>query len=72
MHQEFPNEYMYKFATVQKCDLKLHKFETTNNNFEKNQLFDTCVMIKRTCISIFSKLGLVHHTNLFVKKLQVA
>ena len=58
---------------------KLHRFATSNSNFEKNQLFYTCIIIKRTCVSIFSKIGLKH--NLVVtacsqvqsqKKLQVA
>ena len=40
-------------------NLKLHKFATTNSNFEKKRLIQTCVIVKRTCISIFSKLGLV-------------
>ena len=43
----------------------------------KNQLFWTCIIVKRICISIFSKIGLVVrsktvHTNLFAKILQVA
>ena len=43
----------------------------------KNQLFRTCTIVKRTCISIFSKIGFVDrsktvHTNLFAKILQVA
>ena len=37
---------------------KLHKFATTNSNFEENQSFWTCIIIKHTCISIFSKIGL--------------
>ena len=39
---------------------KLHKFATTNSNFEENQSFRTCSIIKHTCISIFSKIGLKH------------
>ena len=39
---------------------KLHKFATTNSNFEENQSFWTCIIIKHTCISIFSKIGLKH------------
>ena len=36
----------------------------------KNRLFQTCIFVKRTCMSIFSKIGLVDrskivHTNLF-------
>ena len=45
---------------------KLHKFATTNSNFEeKQQLIQTCDIIKRTCISIFSKLGLVDQSKPF-------
>ena len=44
-----------------KC--KLHKFATTNSNFEKNRLFEKCGIVKRTIISIFSKLGLVHQSK---------
>ena len=36
---------------------KLHKFATTNSNFEKKRLIQTCVIVKCTCISIFSKLA---------------
>ena len=36
---------------------KLHKFATTNSNFEKNQSF-THIIIKRPFISIFSKITL--------------
>ena len=39
---------------------KLHKFATTNSNFEESQSFWTCIIIKHTCISIFSKIGLKH------------
>ena len=39
---------------------KLHKFATTNSNFEENQSFWTCIIIKHTCILIFSKIGLKH------------
>ena len=42
---------------------KLHKFPTTNSNFEKNQLFQTCVIVKRTCISIFNKIGLIDQSQ---------
>ena len=41
---------------------KLHKFATTNNIF-KNRLFQTCIIIKRTCISIFSKIGFVDQSK---------
>ena len=35
----------------------------------KNRLFRTCIIVKRTCISIFSKIGVkTVHTNLFTKK----
>ena len=44
---------------------KLHKFATTNSNFEENQSFWTCIIIKHTCISIFSKIGLKHK---FIRK----
>ena len=43
---------------------KLHKFATTKSNFEKNPLFLTCVSVKRTCISIFSIIGLVDQPKL--------
>ena len=36
---------------------KLHKFATTNSNFEKKIIL-TCIIVKRTCISIFSKIRL--------------
>ena len=39
---------------------KLYKFATTISNFEKNQSFWTYIIIKHTCISIFSKTGLKH------------
>ena len=39
---------------------QLHKFATTNRNLEENQSFWTCIIIKHTCISIFSKIGLKH------------
>ena len=56
----------------------LHRFATTNSIFFLNGLFQTCIIVKRACISIFSKIGLVDqsktyvHINLFAKKLQVA
>ena len=37
---------------------KLHKFATTKTIF-RNRLFQSCIIVKRTCISIFSKIGLV-------------
>ena len=50
---------------------KLHKFATTNSNF-KNQFIQTWIIVKRTCISIFSKIGVVDQLkpctqNLFAK-----
>ena len=49
---------------------KLHKFATTNNNFQ------TCIMVKRTCTLIFSKIGLVDQskpcTQIYLqKKMQI-
>ena len=45
---------------------KMHKFATTNSNFEeKQQLIQTCGIVKRACISIFSKLGLVDQSKPF-------
>ena len=52
---------------------KLHTFATTNSNFLKNLLFETCIIIKRTCISIFSKIGLVDQskscTQIYMQKI---
>ena len=31
--------------------------------FLKNRLFQTCIIVKRTCISIFSKIGLVDQSK---------
>ena len=42
---------------------KLHKFATTNIFFFKNRHFQTCIIVKRTCISIFSKIGLVDQSK---------
>ena len=42
---------------------KLHEFATANIFF-LNQLFQTCIIVKRTCISIFSKIGLVDQSKL--------
>ena len=36
----------------------LHKFATTNSNFERNHIFYTCIIINRPFISIFSKITL--------------
>ena len=38
---------------------KLHEFATTNIFLKKNRHFQTCIIVKRTCTSIFSKIGLV-------------
>ena len=42
---------------------KLHEFATANIFF-LNQLFQTCIIVKRTCISIFSTIGLVDQSKL--------
>ena len=42
---------------------KLYKFATTNSIFLKNRLIQTCIIVKRTCISIFSKIGLVDQSK---------
>ena len=47
--------------TAKNC--KLHKFATTNSILDKNQIFQICDIIKRTCISIFSKIGLVDQSK---------
>ena len=53
-----------------KC--KLYKFATTNSNFLKNRLFQTCIIVKRTCISIFSNIGFVDQsktcTQIYLRK----
>ena len=36
---------------------KLHKFATANKNFEKNQLFQTCIMVYRTYIHVYQFLA---------------
>ena len=41
---------------------KLHEFATTIKLF-KNRLFQTCIFAKRTCLSIFSKIGLVDQSK---------
>ena len=41
---------------------KLHKFATTNRNF-KHRLFQTCIVVKRKCLTIFSKIGLVDQSK---------
>ena len=50
---------------------KLHNLQLPITIF-KNRPFQTCIIVKRTCISIFSKIGLVDqfktvHTNLLAK-----
>ena len=51
---------------------KLHKFATTNSNFKKNDS-KACIIVKRTCISIFSKIGLVDQskpcTQIYLQKI---
>ena len=45
---------------------KLYKFAITNSNFEKINFFlhaSSSIIIKRTCISIFSKIGLVDQSK---------
>ena len=42
---------------------ELHEFATTNIFFLKNRHFQTCIIVKRTCISIFSKIGLVDQSK---------
>ena len=49
-----------QFFLVINC--KLHKFATANSNFEKNLLFQTCIIVKRTCKSVKSV-----HTKIFCK-----
>ena len=41
----------------------LHKFAATITNLKKKQTPQTCIIVKRTCISIFSKIGLVDQSN---------
>ena len=52
-------------------DCKLHKFATTNSIF-KHLLFQTCIIVKRICITIFSKIGLVDQlkpcTQIYLQK----
>ena len=43
---------------------KLHEIATANIFFLKNELFQTCIIVKRTCISIFSKIRLVDQSKL--------
>ena len=48
------------------------KFATTNSN-SKKIIFQTCVIVKRTCISIFSKIGLLDQlkpcTQIYLQKM---
>ena len=39
---------------------KLHKFAI---EFFKNRLLQTCIIVRRTCITIFSKIGLVDQSK---------
>ena len=52
---------------------KLHKFATTNSIILKNRLFQTCIIVKRTCIQIFSKIGLIDQskpcTQIYLQKI---
>ena len=41
---------------------KLHEFATINKIF-KNRLFQTCIVVKRTCLSVFSKIGSVDQSK---------
>ena len=45
----------------------------TTNNFLLNRLFQTCIIVKRTCISIFCKIWLVDQskpcTQVYVQKI---
>ena len=50
---------------------KLHKFAITNNIFFKNRLFGTCMIVKRTCILVFNKIGLVDRSKP-CQKIQIA
>ena len=43
--------------------LQLHKLVTTNRKFFLNRLFQTCIIAKRTCISIFSRIVLVDQSK---------
>ena len=49
---------------------KLHKFATIPIIFFLNQLLQTCIIIKRTFISIFSKIGFVDQcTQIYLQKI---
>ena len=65
MHVNFQQNHVNRSVKTVHTNLfaqyrKLHKFATTNSNFEKNQIFYTCIIIKRPFISIFSKITLKH------------
>ena len=49
-------------TNVFKKNRRLHEFATANY-FSLNQIFQTCIIVKRTCISIFSKIGLVDQSK---------
>ena len=54
---------------------KLHKFATTYSIFFLNRLLKTCIIIKRTCISIISNFLLIsqNRAHKFIcKKLKIA
>ena len=42
---------------------KMHKLATTNEFFFKKRHFQTHIIVKRKCISIFSKIGLVDESK---------
>ena len=42
---------------------KLHKFCNYQKYFLKNSRFHTCIIVERTCISIFSKIGLIDQSK---------
>ena len=46
----------------------LHKFAIINTIFLLNRLFQACVIVKRTCIAINSKLHKIANTNSNYKK----
>ena len=54
---------------------KLHN-STTNNNLKNIYIFQTCIIEQRTCIAIFSRIGLVDqskpYTKFICQKLQIA
>ena len=54
--------------------IKLH-ISTTNNNLEK-KISQTYIIVQRTCIAIFNRIGLVDQskscTQIYLQKLQIA